>query len=60
MAQRAAAAETVESSTLVQVSLPPDMMADIDALADKARVKRATMVRTLLAERLDDLKAQAA
>lgn len=50
----------VEPNTLVQVSLPPDMMAHIDALAEKARVKRATMVRTLLAEHLDEMKEAAA
>lgn len=60
MAQRAVVAEPVEPNTLVQVSIPPDMMADIDALADKARVKRATMVRTLLAEHLNEIKASAA
>lgn len=59
MAQRAVVAEQVEPNTLVQISLPPDMMAEIDALADKARCKRATMVRTLLAEVLE-IRARAA
>ena len=44
------------SPTLVQVSIPRDMMTAIDALAAKARVKRATMVRTMLAELLDSMK----
>lgn len=60
MARRVVVAETVKPNTLIQMSLPPDMVADIDALADKARVKRATMCRTLLAEYLDELKAKAA
>lgn len=47
-------------STVVQVILPPDMVQAIDELADKARVKRGTMVRTLLAEHLDAMKAAAA
>ena len=60
MATRGAVIEPVAGNKLVQVSLPPDMIEAIDALADKSRVKRGTMVRTILAQYLDDLKAQAA
>ena len=60
MATRGAVIEPVTGNKLVQVSLPPDMIEAIDALADKSRVKRGTMVRTILAQYLDELKAQAA
>lgn len=55
MAQRAVG-DDHESPTLVQVSIPRDMMRDIDALAAKARVGRATMCRTMLAQLLDSMK----
>jgi hypothetical protein len=51
---------TPAGNTIVQVILPPDMVQAIDELADKARLKRGTMVRTLLAQQLDAMKAAAA